>query len=383
MARIVRKYGGSSLREPAQIRQVASHIADLSWEGHEVVVVVSAMAVTTDELLAMARELHPSPPEREMDMLLSVGERTSCALLALAIEAQGVPTISYTGSQVGIITDTHHGKARIVDVRPQRLLQALEKGYVVVVAGFQGVSTSKEITTLGRGGSDATAVALAATIQAERCELMKDVDGLLTAAPDCVSDAHVIASLGYEPALRYARAGVGALQSEAARLAMDQRVPLAIGNSESDHIGTIITDQPFGLSEVVGIARRDGYIQVQGMGSVPSRDEWSRLVELRGRWVLWRLATDGEEGPLSALTIVTAGRAVGGLRRAVQEVLEREETHVAGSIEAEAQLWLCIPRQDADRVLRALHKAFIEKGWFEPRKADDLSTLDPATRAES
>ncbi len=383
MAKIVRKYGGSSLREPSQIRQVATHIADLSWQGHQVVVVVSAMAVTTDELLALARQLHPSPPEREMDMLLSVGERTSCALLALAIEAQGVPAISYTGSQVGIITDTHHGKARIVDVRPQRLLQALEGGYVVVVAGFQGVSTSKEITTLGRGGSDATAVALAAAIGAERCELMKDVDGLLTATPESVSDARTIASLGYEPALRYARAGVGALQSEAARLAMDQRVPLAIGNSESDHIGTIITDQPFGRSEVVGIARRDGYIQVQGMGSVPPRDEWSRLVELRGRWVLWRPATEGEEGQLSALTIVTSGRPVGGLRRTVREVLERSEIQAAGSIEGEGQLWLCIPLQDADRLLKALHKAFIEKGWFEPQQEHEQPTLDPVTRAKS
>lgn len=364
VARIVRKYGGSSLREPEQVRDVARHIADMAWNGDQVVVVVSAMAATTDELFTLARSLHPDPPRREMDMLLSVGERISCSLLAMALDAEGVGAISYTGSQVGIITDTHHGEARIVDVRPTRLLQALDEGLVVVVAGFQGVSVNKEITTLGRGGSDATAIALAASIHADRCELMKEVQGLHTANPNEVPDADLIEVLDFDTALRLARGGAKALQSEAARLARDHRVPLAIGNSATDTIGTIITDRPFDCGEVAGIARRDRLVKQQGTGEVPVSTGWSRLVDQRGRWILWREAEPEEESNLTGITIVTSGRAVDGLHACVVETLAAAGVQPLGIVESQEEMWLCVPTDAAGRVTRELHESFRGHGWF-------------------
>ncbi|MCB2200329.1 aspartate kinase [bacterium] len=364
MARIVRKYGGSSLREPEQIRQVARYIADLKWNGDEVVVVVSAMAATTDELLTLARTLHADPPRREMDMLLSTGERISCALLAMAIEAEGVAAISYTGSQVGIITDTHHGEARIVDVRPTRLLQALEQGQVVVVAGFQGVSVDKEITTLGRGGSDATAIALAAAIKADRCELMKEVQGLHTANPNDVPDADVIEVLDFNSALRLARGGAKALQSEAARLALDHRVPLGIGNTATDKIGTIVTDRPFDCGEILGVARRDRIVRSQGTGVVPESVGWSRLVEQNGRWMVWREAQPNETSTLSGITLVTTGRSVAGLHACVSETLATAEIPVHGIVESQEEMWVCIATDQAANAERLLHEAVRTNGWL-------------------
>lgn len=297
MAKIVRKYGGSSLRDADRIRHVASQIADLKWCGDEVVVVVSAMAATTDDLISMARSLNPTPPKREMDMLLSVGERISCALLAMALEAEGLAAASYTGSQVGIITDTHHGRARIVDIKPYRLLDALKEDKIVVVAGFQGVSIQKEITTLGRGGSDATAVALAAAIGADRCELMKDVDGIFTANPNSVKDAVCIENVDFESALKLADGGVVALQSEAAALAWDYKVPLGIGNSETNKVGTIITDRPFEKGEIVGMASTSNLVRQVGCEEDIDWHEYSRVFELHGRYILWRKGRENEIAP--------------------------------------------------------------------------------------
>lgn len=364
MARIVRKYGGSSLREPEQIRNVAKLLADMHWRGDQLVIVVSAMAATTDELLEMARGLHPDPPKREMDMLLSVGERISCALLAMALEAEGVSAVSLTGSQVGIITDTKHGQARIVDVRPHRLLKAIDDGHIVVVAGFQGVSTDKEITTLGRGGSDATAVALAATIKADRCELMKDVDGLYSAHPGVVDEAHVIESLDHESALRLARGGTQALQSEAARLARDHHVTLALGNSSTDRIGTIATDRPFDCGEVVGIARRDGLTRTQGTGPLPQMDGWRHVVQQRGRWILWREGQPGEDAPLSGITIVTSGRPLTDLQMEATSVLDEAGIDTLGLIVTDAEIWICTETSQADHALKLIHGRLRELGWL-------------------
>lgn len=367
MARIVRKYGGSSLREPEQIRDVAKRIADMRWNGDEVVVVVSAMARTTDELLDLARHLHPDPPRREMDMLLSVGERISCSLLAMAIEAEGVGAVSYTGSQVGIITDTHHGEARIVDVRPTRLLQALDAGKVVVVAGFQGVSIQKEITTLGRGGSDATAIALAAAIGADRCELMKDVQGMHTAHPAVVPEAELIEQIDYDNAMAMARGGTKALQSEAARLARDHHVPLALGKSSSDEIGTIVTERPFDCGEIVGIARRDGLVKQQGTGDLPPRAGWRKVVSHQGRWIIWQEARSGESGPLSGLTVVTSGRPLSGLQQEIVNTLQAIEVPLQGWVESDADCWVCVPGERADEAMRALHERLRARGWLTPR----------------
>jgi aspartate kinase len=368
MARIVRKYGGSSLREPEQLRNVAKTLADMKWNGDELVIVVSAMAATTDDLIELARELNPNPPHREMDMLLSVGERISCALLAMALEAEGVGAISYTGSQVGIITDTHHGEARIVDVRPTRLLKALEEGFIVVVAGFQGVSIDKEITTLGRGGSDLTAVALAAAINADRCELMKDVNGIYTAHPGIVPSAELIERLDYGSALRMARGGTKALQSEAARLAQDHHVTLALGNSSTDKIGTIITERPFDCGEVVGIARRDGLTRIQGTGPLPPSDGLRRVVEQRGRWILWQEGNSGDAAPLSGITVVTSGRRIDEMQTVITSSLEDKGIESYGLISTDSEIWICVETAQADDAVRRLHNEMIQHGWLQVRK---------------
>jgi len=237
---IVRKYGGSSLATVGRICEVARDLAGLRAEGHQLVVVVSAMGNTTDELSGLARQANPDPPRRELDMLLSVGERITMSLLSMALAAEGCPAVSYTGSQCAIITDTSHTDARIVEVKGDRVRESLAAGYVVVVAGFQGVSRTKEITTLGRGGSDTTAVALAAALGAERCEILKDVDGVMTADPGLVPAAQRYDALDYEELSDLAAAGCGVVHHRAVRYAQEHGVPLYVRSSFHDRPGTRI-----------------------------------------------------------------------------------------------------------------------------------------------
>lgn len=212
---VVQKYGGSSVADVDKLKRVAARIAHTRSAGHDVVVVVSAMGKTTDQLLSLAKEVSPQPHRRELDMLLSVGERISMALLSMAVADLGWPAISFTGSQSGIITDTSHFSARVLEVRPQRIVEALAQGKVVIVAGYQGVSTDKEVTTLGRGGSDTTAIALAAALSAEYCEICSDVDGVYTADPRLVPEAHRIDEMSVDEMLSLARAGAKVLSAEA------------------------------------------------------------------------------------------------------------------------------------------------------------------------
>jgi aspartate kinase len=202
LAVVVQKYGGSSVADVERIRQVADRIAATRATGKDVVVVVSAMGDTTDELLGLARRICPSPARRELDMLLSAGERISMALLSMALNARSVPAVSFTGSQSGIITNDAHTNARIVEVRPYRVQDELARGKVVIVAGYQGVSYKREVTTLGRGGSDTTAVALAAALDAEACEIYSDVDGVYSADPRLVPEARRLAEISYPEMLR-------------------------------------------------------------------------------------------------------------------------------------------------------------------------------------
>ena len=202
MSLVVQKYGGSSVGDAERIKRVAQRIVDAKRDGHDVVVVVSAMGDTTDELLDLAQQVSPLPPPRELDMLLTSGERISMALLAMAIANLGASARSFTGSQAGVITDSVHGRARIIDVTPGRISEALGAGHIAIVAGFQGVSQdTKDITTLGRGGSDTTAVALAAALDAEVCEIYTDVDGVFTADPRIVPTATRIPRITYEEML--------------------------------------------------------------------------------------------------------------------------------------------------------------------------------------
>lgn len=228
---IVRKYGGSSLASIDRLRAVARDLVAQRAEGYGLVVVVSAMGRSTDELLHLAHQANPEPPRRELDMLLSVGERITMSLLSMALAAEHCPAISYTGSQVGIITDTSHTDARIVEVRADRVRRSLAEGCVVVVAGFQGVSVDREITTLGRGGSDTTAVALAAALGALRCEILKDVDGVFTADPRKVPDARRHATLTYEEMEQVAATGCGVIHARAVEYARRHGVPLLVGSS--------------------------------------------------------------------------------------------------------------------------------------------------------
>ncbi|OLT45042.1 aspartate kinase [Serinicoccus sp. CNJ-927] len=241
MALLVMKFGGSSVADAEAMRRVAQRVVAAHRAGHRVAVVVSAMGDTTDDLLDLAGQIASgTPPEREMDMLLSAGERISMALLAMAIEQIGVPAKSYTGAQAGMRTDTAHGRARLLDVQPDRVRRTLDDGAVAIVAGFQGISTDDDITTLGRGGSDTTAVALAAALGADVCEIYTDVDGLYTADPRIVPSARRVTRITIEETLEMAAHGAKILHLRAVEYARRFQVPLHVRSSFSDQEGTWI-----------------------------------------------------------------------------------------------------------------------------------------------
>jgi aspartate kinase len=244
MALIVQKYGGSSVGDATSVRRVAQRIVGAKRAGNQVVVVVSAMGDSTDELLDLAHEVSPSPPGRELDMLLTAGERISMAVLAMAIHDLGEEGRSYTGSQAGLITDSKHGAARIIDVTPGRISHALGDGAIPIVAGFQGVSyDSKDVTTLGRGGSDTTAVALAAALGADACEIYTDVDGVFTADPRLVPAARRVPRISYEEMLELAANGAKVLHLRCVEYARRAHMPIHVRSSFSDKQGTWVLDQ--------------------------------------------------------------------------------------------------------------------------------------------
>jgi aspartate kinase len=240
---IVQKYGGSSVADAESVKRVARRIVDTRKAGHEVCVVVSAMGDTTDDLIALAEQVSPLPPARELDMLLTAGERISMAVLAMAIAALGQEARSFTGSQAGVITDSVHGRARIIDVTPGRIRAALDDGHIAIVAGFQGVSQdTKDITTLGRGGSDTTAVALAAALGADVCEIYTDVDGIFTADPRIVKTARQISRITSEEMLEMAASGAKVLHLRCVEYARRFNVPVHVRSSFSHREGTWVTD---------------------------------------------------------------------------------------------------------------------------------------------
>jgi aspartate kinase len=240
---IVMKFGGTSVADAERIKRAAARMVAAHQKGQRVVGVLSARGKTTDELIAMAEEVSPHPDPREMDMLLSTGERMSCALCAMAINDLGSRAISLTGSQAGIVTDTSHTKARILDVRADRIREALEQDLIVLVAGFQGVSTSKDVTTLGRGGSDTTAVALAAAVQADVCEIYTDVPGVFTSDPRVVPDARKLNVVSFEEMLEMAASGAGVLQLRSVEYARTHGVRIHCRSSATDDPGTLVVDE--------------------------------------------------------------------------------------------------------------------------------------------
>jgi aspartate kinase len=251
VALIVQKYGGTSVSDADRIRAVAEHVAYTARQGNQVVAVVSAMGKETDNLIALANQVSKTQPGREMDMLLTVGERKSMALLCMALADIGVNAMSFTGSQVGIITDTSHGKAKILEVKGDRVRAALAEGNVCVIAGFQGVSTDKEITTLGRGGSDLTAVAVAAGLGADACEIYTDVTGVYSADPRICPQARKLARVGFDEMLEMAASGGRVLNLRSAEFARNHNVPLHVRSSFTWEPGTWVIAQENVMEEAI------------------------------------------------------------------------------------------------------------------------------------
>nr|VDG62115.1 aspartate kinase [Streptococcus thermophilus] len=276
MALIVQKYGGSSLESAERIRAVAKRIVDTQKAGNDVVAVCSAMGDTTDELLDLAAQVNPTPPPREMDMLLSAGERISNSLVAMAVASYGVDVQSFTGSQAGVITTERHGNARILEVTPGRVQEAIDGGKVAIVAGFQGVNRdSKDVTTLGRGGSDTTAVALAAALGADVCEIYSDVDGVYSADPRIVPDAKKLDKICFEEMLELAASGSKILVLRSVEYARAFNVPMRVRSSYSNDPGTLVAgameDIPVEEAVLAGVATDDSEakITVSGIPDVP------------------------------------------------------------------------------------------------------------------
>ncbi len=284
MALVVQKYGGSSVADAESIKRVAKRIAESKRAGNDVVVVVSAMGDTTDELIDLAQQISPVPPQREMDILLTAGERISMSLLAMAINNLGVKAKSFTGQQAGVITDAVHGRARIVDVVPARIRETVEKGSVAIVAGFQGVTQgTNDVTTLGRGGSDTTAVALAAGLGADVCEIYSDVDGVFTADPRIVPTARKIDQITYEEMLEMAASGAKVLVLRCVEYARRYGVPIHVRSSFTNKDGTIVSsslsrtradgseEEPMEAPIISGVAhdRSEAKITVVGVPDVP------------------------------------------------------------------------------------------------------------------
>ena len=284
MGIVVQKYGGSSVADATGIKRVAQRIVDAKRAGNEVVVVVSAMGDTTDELLDLAQQVSPLPDGRELDMLLTAGERISMALLAMAIGNLGQKAQSFTGSQAGVITDSAHGKAKIIDVTPGRIQRAIDEGAVAIVAGFQGVSQdSKDITTLGRGGSDTTAVALAAALDADVCEIYSDVDGVFTADPRIVPTARKRDRVSYEEMLEMAACGAKILHLRCVEYARRYGLPIHVRSSFSQRTGTWITDETeVDLMEqaiIAGVAHDRSEAKITVVGVPDKVGEAARIFE--------------------------------------------------------------------------------------------------------
>ncbi len=272
MSLIVQKFGGSSVAGPERVKRVARRIVDSRRAGHQVVVVVSAPGDMTDDLIAMAKEITHKPPARELDMLLATGEQVSIALLAMAIHALGVETISLTGGQAQIMTERVHTRARILAVDRRRIDRELAAGRIVIVAGFQGITEEEEITTLGRGGSDTTAVALASALQADLCQIYTDVEGVFTADPRLVPQARRLAEISYDELLEMASSGALVVQTRAAELAKQDRVRMEVRSAFVDREGTVVTDNAFERRRVVTGVTHDAdvaKITATGVGDRP------------------------------------------------------------------------------------------------------------------
>lgn len=359
---IVQKYGGSSVADVARIRAVAERVAATVALGHRVVVVVSAMGNTTNELLALAREVTRAPGRRELDMLISVGERVTMALLAMALHERGVRARSFTGSQSGIITDEAHASARVVEVRPERVREALEAGEVAIVAGFQGVSREREVTTLGRGGSDTTAVVLAAALGADECELCSDVDGIWSADPRVVREAVKLDRLSLDEALAMARNGARVLYEDAVAWAHREGIALRASATAGQGGGTRVVPEatPERVAAVVADTQL-AHMPSSALAGLPgpcvrAAGPWGVLVDLRN--------VHGElPGAVPAATVAVVGSRVGASPARLAAVLAESER----ALGAPPEVWwssadavvLLVNSSAAAALERHLHFSFV------------------------
>ena len=400
MSIVVQKYGGTSVADPDRIRAVADRVVGTRAQGHDVVVVVSAMGDSTDELMAMARQIAPVPNARELDLLLTAGERIAMSLLSIAINARGCPAASYTGSQAGIITDTRHGNAQIIDIKPGRIRDAMAAGNVVIVAGFQGVSTAYDVTTLGRGGSDTTAVALAAALGAERCEIYTDVAGVFTADPRIVPEARQLHAVSYEEMLEMAATGARVLQTRSVEYARRSEILLHVRSSYSDADGTWVTEEDermeqalisgvthdlseakvtlFGVPDRPGIAAtifgavadegvnvdmivqnvsRDGRTDVS---FTAPKDDLPRLAEIMER-VREEIAAEGFhiDDEVGKVSLVGAGmKSHPGVAAGMFAAMAAEGINIEMISTSTIRVFCVVRAPDAERAVRSIHDRF-------------------------
>jgi aspartate kinase len=316
MTCIVQKYGGSSVADIDRLRRIARMIADVSQQQIQVAVVVSAMGKTTDNLLSMAREFSPKPPRREMDMLLSTGERITMALLCMALNELGIKAVSLTGSQAGIITNDRHNDAQVIEVRPFRVQDEMAKGKVVIIGGFQGVSYKRDITTLGRGGSDTSAVALAAALDAERCEIYSDVDGVYSADPAVVADARHLPEISYSEMQEMSTAGAKVLNAHAVQFAKEKNIALYARSTFQPGRETIIRKMsPDKLLGVQAVVREEQIERIRISGKDVRRHFQQAVSYLETEQVPVKEVSVthvvGNDSPSNASFVVPAGQIYG------------------------------------------------------------------------
>ena len=400
MALYVQKYGGSSVADAACMRRVAQRIHDTQKAGNQVVVVVSAMGDTTDDLIALAKQVNPEPNEREMDSLMATGEMASSAILTMALHARGAKAISMTGQQAGIRVDGTHLKAKIEAIDPKRIKQHLDQGCGVVVAGFQGMNPAEDVATLGRGGSDTTAVALAAALKADRCQILKDVDGVFTANPRVVPSARKLDEIAYEEMLELASAGSEVLQSRAVEYAKNYGVVLEVLSSFEVKPGTLVREEDeemeqmiirgiaadknqakatlLGVPDTPGVAARifkalaganinvDMIVQnvsaagVTDVSFTVAKDDINktkRVIEPLVKDI--RAAGLNFDGDIAKVSIVGVGmKSHSGVAYQMFDVLAAHQINIEMISTSEIKISVAIRAQDADQAVRSLHAAF-------------------------
>ena len=400
MALYVQKYGGSSVADAECMRRVARRIYDTQKAGNQVVVVVSAMGDTTDDLIALAKQVNPEPNEREMDSLMATGEMASSAILTMALHSLGAKAISMTGQQAGIRVDGTHLKAKIQEINPRRIKQHLKQGCVVVVAGFQGLNPAEDVATLGRGGSDTTAVALAAALKADRCQILKDVDGVFTANPRVVPSARKLDEIAYEEMLELASCGAEVLQSRAVEFAKNYGVVLEVLSSFEVKPGTLVREEDrkmeqmiirgiaadknqakatlLGVPDTPGVAARifkalaganinvDMIVQnvsaagITDLSFTVAKDDINktrRVIEPLVKSV--KAAGLNFDGDIAKVSIVGVGmKSHSGVAYQMFEVLAAKKINIEMISTSEIKISVAIRAKDADLAVRSLHEAF-------------------------